>query len=253
MTELKRHAESKRNRVVSKKPPKQADKVDRSTKKKGPRLYTLEVLLTDGPATKEFVRANPTISRTIQIRGDQTLQDLHGAINDAFDWEDDRLYAFYPTDVRVKKAGLKELAPSSPIDSLTLPVGRAALYHSDFGAQWVHEIKLTTVGEPESSKKYPKTISKVGESPPQFAELEKEDWDEDSEEEMPEAAAADVSLLIGEMHLKAGEYIKAVEAFTRSIEANPAASDEYEGRSRAYRALADEDERKAKQLRAGLS
>jgi tetratricopeptide (TPR) repeat protein len=61
--------------------------------------------------------------------------------------------------------------------------------------------------------------------------------------------AADVGCLIGEMHLRDGDFARAVEAFTRAIETNPAA-DEYEGRARAYRALAFADERRALELRA---
>ena len=46
-------------------------------------------------------------------------------------------------------------------------------------------------------------------------------------------AVADMSCLIGEMHLQhQGEYEKAVEAFTRAIDTQPAA-DLYEGRARA--------------------
>ncbi len=37
------------------------------------RLYTLEVTLIDGFLTEEFVEKNPVVSRTLQVRGDQTL------------------------------------------------------------------------------------------------------------------------------------------------------------------------------------
>jgi uncharacterized protein HemY len=50
------------------------------------------------------------------------------------------------------------------------------------------------------------------------------------------------------MHLKQAEYEKAVEAFTRAIESNPT-PDVYEGRAKAYRALAERDERQAQDLR----
>jgi tetratricopeptide (TPR) repeat protein len=66
------------------------------------------------------------------------------------------------------------------------------------------------------------------------------------------AEAADVGCLIGEMHLREGEYARAVDAFTRAIETNPSA-DEFEGRARAYRALAFADERRAMELRAAAS
>jgi hypothetical protein len=62
-----------------------------------------------------------------------------------------------------------------------------------------------------------------------------------------EGAASDVGCLIGEMHLREGEYQRAVEAFSRSLEGNPTA-DAFQGRARAYRALALEDERRAREL-----
>ena len=67
-------------------------------------------------------------------------------------------------------------------------------------------------------------------------------------EDFDGGAAADMRCLVGEMHLSHGEYPKAIEAFTRALETNPTA-DVYEGRARAYRALAEEDERKARELR----
>jgi tetratricopeptide (TPR) repeat protein len=62
-------------------------------------------------------------------------------------------------------------------------------------------------------------------------------------------AAADMGCLIGEMHLEKGDYEKAIAAFTRVIETRPA-PDLYEGRARAYRGLAQRDERRAEELRA---
>src|SRR5436309_23984 len=64
---------------------------------------------------------------------------------------------------------------------------------------------------------------------------------------IPSSAAADVGCLIGEMHLRKGDYHKAIEAFTRAIENQPTA-DAYEGRARAYQALAAVDEQKALEL-----
>jgi len=45
--------------------------------RKDDRLFTLEVALIGGPVTEEFVDENPVVSRTIEIGGDQTLEDLH--------------------------------------------------------------------------------------------------------------------------------------------------------------------------------
>jgi tetratricopeptide (TPR) repeat protein len=65
---------------------------------------------------------------------------------------------------------------------------------------------------------------------------------------IPSSAAADVGCLIGELHLSKGEYHKAIEAFSRAIENEPTA-DVYEGRARAYRALAEQDEQKAASMK----
>jgi tetratricopeptide (TPR) repeat protein len=60
-------------------------------------------------------------------------------------------------------------------------------------------------------------------------------------------SAADMGCLIGEMHLKAGDYQHAIEAFTRAIASKPEA-DLFEGRARAYRALAAADEIRAEEM-----
>ena len=197
---------------------------------------------------EEFWLANPTIARTIQVHGDQTLTDLHYAINESFGRDDDHLYAFSIPDPERRRYG-KELILGALLSSLNLRVGRVLCYRYDFGDDWKHDVKVTAVGAPEPDETYPKVIQTIGESPPQYP-YEDDDWDDEDMEDLPEAAAADVSLLIGEMHLKDAEFARAVDAFTRSIEANPEAADEYEGRARAYRALAEEDERTARELRA---
>jgi hypothetical protein len=58
---------------------------------KSSKLYTLVVYLVGGPA--EDIE-DPIISRTIQIRGDQTLKHLHRAIFKAFNRSDEHLYEF---------------------------------------------------------------------------------------------------------------------------------------------------------------
>ena len=47
-----------------------------------------------GPLLKNFVKRNPIISRTLEIRGDQTLEELHRAIFKAFDRTEEHMYEF---------------------------------------------------------------------------------------------------------------------------------------------------------------
>lgn len=77
-----------------------------------------------------------------------------------------------------------------------------------------------------------------------------EEASEEAPEEFGPSATADAACLVGELHLSKGEYDKAVEAFTRAIESHPTA-DAYEERAKAYRGLAEVDERKARELLAG--
>jgi hypothetical protein len=55
-------------------------------------LYVASVFLLSGPTSKKF--ANKEISRVIEIRGDQTLEQLHHAIFKAYDRWDEHLYEF---------------------------------------------------------------------------------------------------------------------------------------------------------------
>ncbi|MEJ7708809.1 MAG: hypothetical protein WKF84_02885 [Pyrinomonadaceae bacterium] len=57
-------------------------------------LYTFEVLIVSGPLAPSFVKKNKVISRTIQMRGDQTLEQLHQAIFSAFEREEEHMYEF---------------------------------------------------------------------------------------------------------------------------------------------------------------
>ena len=97
------------------------------------RLYALEVFILSGPTTEEFVKRNPVICRTIEIRGDQTLQDLHVAIFNAFDREDEHMYEFQfgkgPFDPKGKRyvlnlpfeiPGVAEPAPAGDVESTAI-------------------------------------------------------------------------------------------------------------------------------------
>ena len=75
-------------------PKKSSVRLHEPTSQRNVRLYTLEVFLLSGPITEKFAKENPEISRTIQIRGDQTLEDLHHALFDAFDRSDEHMYEF---------------------------------------------------------------------------------------------------------------------------------------------------------------
>src|SRR5262245_38699212 len=156
------------------------------------RLYTLEVFILSGPMTEQFVKQNPTISRTIQIRGDQTLEDLHHALFDAFGREDEHMYEFQfgkgPHDPKGKRyvlpMALDNLLPGepkpagdvthTPIGSLSLKVDQAFGYWFDFGDDWWHQLNVVAIEDEVGRGKYPRVTKRVGASPPQYI-----DWDEE--------------------------------------------------------------------------
>ena len=152
-----------------------------------PQLYTLKVFLTDGPITKAF--AGKEISRTIQIRGDQTLQALHRAIFKAFDREEEHLHEFnfgkgpydregprYTLRSNMKDFMTDEVTAGdvarTTLDSLNLEIGRAFGYWFDFGDDWRHEIRVETIEQAPVKGRFPKVTTRVGESPPQYADPE---------------------------------------------------------------------------------
>ncbi len=174
-----------------KKPGKVLKKVARSTKRPvdsvGPTIYTLNIFLISGPIARAFVKKNPVISRTIQIRGDQTLADLHEAIFEAYNRFDAHMYEFqlgkgpmdgpryvlptaYESDDDSPAAGLVN---KTKIDSLRLKKDQSFGYWFDFGDDWWHQIDVEAI-EPAATATgtYPKITKRVGKSPPQYPNSE---------------------------------------------------------------------------------
>lgn len=155
-----------------------------------PRVYTLDVSLMEGPITKAFAKKNRSVVRTIEIRGDQTLDDLHWAIFDAFDRDDPHMYEFQfgkgPMDPKgpryvMPEAGDDGFGPpvlgytdDTTIDDLKLTAESQFGYWFDFGDDWHHQIDVVGIADGPAKGKFPRVTKRVGESPPQYI-----DWDEE--------------------------------------------------------------------------
>jgi hypothetical protein len=155
----------------------------------GVRIYTLEVFLMSGPITRKFAKKNPVVSRTIEMRGDQTLEDLHQAIFDAFGREEEHMYEFQlggkgPMDPQAKRYVLPAAFEHSiggpepagrvdqaTLDSLGLKGGDRFGYWFDFGDDWWHQVNVEAVEQKAPRGKYPRVTKKEGKSPPQYADL----------------------------------------------------------------------------------
>ena len=131
------------------------------------------------------------VSRTIQIRGDQTLEDLHNAIFDAFGRFDHHMYEFQfgegPMDPKAPRYCLPEafeadMGEEDPpagrvdrtrIDSLGLEVGRSFGYWFDFGDDWWHQVNVEAIEPKAPTGRFPRVTKRVGKSPPQYLEEDK--------------------------------------------------------------------------------
>ena len=158
------------------------------------RLYILEVFITSGLITEHFAKENPVVARTVQIRGDQTLELLHEAFFLAFDRWDQHMYEFQlggkgPMDPMARCYGLPSAISTSerefagdvthtPIGSLGLEEGEAFGYWFDFGDDWWHQINVVSILEKAPRGKFPKVAASIGQSPPQYI-----DWDEEEGEQ----------------------------------------------------------------------
>jgi len=167
---------------------KPSEKLHDPTGQGGVRLYTLEVFLFSGPITEKFAKKNPVISRTIQIRGDQTLEDLHHVIFNAFDRWEEHMYEFQfgkgPMDPKAARYVLPShfemdrgeknppagLVDQATIESVNLNVGRSFGYWFDFGDDWWHQINVEAIEDKVPKGKFPKVTKRVGKSPPQSLE-----------------------------------------------------------------------------------
>jgi hypothetical protein len=145
-------------------------------------LYVLTVFLTGGPVSEKF--ANKVVCRTIEIRGDQTLAQLHDAIFQAYDRWDQHLYEFQfgkrPFDPNGPNFGIpdgpagKRSRPGdarvTKLDDLGLEPERVFGYWFDFGDDWFHQVQVERIEQAIPTVTYPRVIKRVGKSPPQYAD-----------------------------------------------------------------------------------
>lgn len=154
-------------------------------------IFRFGVRLLSGPLSPSFVAKHPEApERIIDIRGSQTLADLHQIIFKAFDREYPHMYEFQiggkrPMDKKAVRYGIvqddefpdEENAATTPISALKIQPGSIFFYWFDFGDDWWHEVRLLAENPPEKGKgRYPRIVEKKGDSPPQYI-----DWDMEEE------------------------------------------------------------------------
>ena len=121
------------------------------------------------------------VRRTITVRDDLTLVDLHYALQSAFDWDDDHLYSFwldgsfwgsedehYMHPYHATSLDPPGKSACARLDELGLSEGRHVAYEFDFGRGWRVDLELQQVRAAEGGRAVARCIERVGTAPPQY-------------------------------------------------------------------------------------
>lgn len=136
------------------------------------------------------------VRRTIAVRADQTLADLHAALQAAFDWDDDHLYAFWLRgkfwarddseyvhpfaleadpfagwDLSIARSNRK--SAERRLDRLRLTKGQRIAYVFDFGDEWRVRLTLRKITADDGGP-YPRILEAVGDAPPQYPDYDEQ-------------------------------------------------------------------------------
>lgn len=165
-------------RNPAKSPARPAQRQARAAAAPPANLYIVSIFLRSGPISEKF--ANKEISRVIEIRGDQTLEQLHQAIFQAYDRREENPYEFQfgkrPFDPNGLNYGPPD--PSGPrgrhgdartksLNDLDLEPERVFGYWFGDDERWYHQIQVERVEQAIPTVHYPRVVKRVGKSPPQ--------------------------------------------------------------------------------------
>jgi len=141
------------------------------------------VLVTYSPLTG---KPEGPVVRTIAVRDDQTLEQLHEALRLAFGWADTHLYSFwlsgrfwdgeeteYTAPFEVDEMGKAKKSARVAIGELGLRKGKAIAYLFDFGDEWRLPLKVVDRW-PAGDDSYPMLVEAEGTPPPQYPDFDDE-------------------------------------------------------------------------------
>ncbi len=149
------------------------------------RVLAVQAVLDEPPP---FVPpSDGLVVRTIAIREDETLEQLHEALRLAFGWADPHLYSFWPSGRYWDTEGVEYSAPvelaergeharsaRTPIAELGLEKGSSLAYLFDFGDEWRLLLEVVDTWQDDRESCYPMLVEAVGTPPPQYVPPEDE-------------------------------------------------------------------------------
>lgn len=174
-------------------------------------MYTLRVYLTRGPYGEEAVGRE--IYRTLQIRGDQSLEDLHYAIFCSFDRLEEQCYEYcfgkdpsvrsgpryagWPPLENLGRLGRQKVKSARLCSMDSLGLGESQVFSYWFGTvgEWVHLVQVLGIEPAQPHREYPLLLEKVGTAPVPDSTRRREGT---GEEEGQSLAQEVLCLLVGE-------------------------------------------------------
>lgn len=121
------------------------------------------------------------VRRTITVRDDMTLVDLHYALQSAFGWDDDHLYSFwldgsfwasatghYMHPYHAASVDPPGRSACARLDELALAEGQKIAYEFDFEREWRVLLELREIRAAAGSAAVARCIEREGEAPPQY-------------------------------------------------------------------------------------
>lgn len=165
------------------------------------RMYPIERVLVKGTYLLK-VALDKDLYRVLEVGGSQhTFEDFHLAIQEAFDFGNDHLYAFFMNGEPHSQSGDRFFHPEALMEGLDgnkpadafcvgevgLFVGMQFLYHFDFGYSWYFYITVMSILEGDTEPETIQVVESKGEAPPQYEDDydEEEDDDQDDDQNDP--------------------------------------------------------------------
>ena len=126
-----------------------------------------------------FRRAKSVFNRTVELQAEQTLDDLHRAIQHALEWDSDHLYSFFLNNDERDDELYRFSCPyeedrppwtdEAVLGELGLVRRHKFLYLFDYGDSHLFQIDVVGIQEKALAKvQYPRVTDGQGEAPPQY-------------------------------------------------------------------------------------
>jgi len=124
------------------------------------------------------ISLQPSTWRVIRVPSEYTLHDLHLAIQEAFNFGGDHLYAFFMDGKKWSRRsafyspddGDTPCADEASLGELRLWEGRSFLYLYDYGTEWCFRVAVERVIECDDKPDKPQLLASQGASPEEYPE-----------------------------------------------------------------------------------